>query len=78
MAAVEQQLLSFKSAIDAGEAAVAALTATNASLIAARDAAVDDAAAAAEEEKRLANEVARLKDALLEVQCQLDNSKVRG
>ena len=77
MAAVEQQLLGFKSAIDAGEAAAAALTATNATLAAARDAAVDEAAAAAEENKRLGIEVARLKDALLEVQSQLDISKVR-
>jgi hypothetical protein len=48
----------------------------NAGLVAARDSALEEAAAAADEMKRLAAEVARLKDELGETQEQLSNAKV--
>lgn len=76
MVAVEQQLLAFKAAMDAAEAAAAELQVTNAGLVAARESAVDEAAAAADEAKRLATEVMRLKDDLATTQEQLSKVKV--
>jgi hypothetical protein len=52
------------------------LQVANAGLVAARDSALEEAAAAADETKRLAAEVARLKDELGETQEQLSNAKV--
>jgi hypothetical protein len=55
---------------------VPAVQVANAELVAARDSALEEAAAAADETKRLAAEVARLKDELGETQEQLSNAKV--
>lgn len=78
MAAVEQQLLGFQVALEAGSASAATLQAANASLAAEHAAAVAAAAAAAANTKRLAAEVSGFAAELDETREQLTVVKVGG
>lgn len=64
---IEAQLLRFKAAMDASEAACAALQHTNAHLVIKESRAVADADAATAEAKRLGDSLARMRQELAEV-----------